>query len=119
VIAGSNTPGVFYLTDTSAAGTLINGVRYQRESHAVRPGDLIHLGTDALEAFTSSPVAFVLQNYSFSQSHRPILELEALEAKFAKSSGNLWAATDPVPSLLYHNTQVLSLLPLLVQYMLQ
>ena len=106
---------MFYLTDTSAAGTLINGVRYQRESHAVRPGDLIHLGTDTIEAFTSSPVAFVLQNYSFSQSHRPIIELEALEAKFARSSAKLWDAEDPVPALSYHNTQVLSLLPLLVQ----
>jgi predicted component of type VI protein secretion system len=43
-IAGTKQAGAFYLTDTSAYGTLINGVLCKKASALVRVGDLIHLG---------------------------------------------------------------------------
>lgn len=75
-LSGSNSAGAFYLTDTSAAGTIVNGLTCHNESVVVRAGDVIHLGTS-----TRSLAAFILQDFSFSNSHRPIVDLAAQEAK--------------------------------------
>lgn len=46
-IAGTKQAGSFYLTDTSASGTLINGELCKKASAIVRVGDLIVLGREA------------------------------------------------------------------------
>jgi hypothetical protein len=83
-ISGSDMPGVFYLTDTSAAGTLVNGIHCSKTSVQVRAGDLIHLGrsTDDLDSLT----AFAFQDFSFSKSHRPIADLHVLERRIRNTA---------------------------------
>ena len=82
-LSGSTSDDMFYLTDTSGAGTLVNGEKCKSTSVLVRAGDLIHLGS------ASSRAAFVLQDFSWSQSHKPIVDLAKLEANLADKLGDI------------------------------